>query len=72
MNNSQLPLVVRATAAALAVYMTIATLNGVISIAEPQRSQLIAHNAARQAASVASTPRGVAIVAQAPTSTPNH
>ena len=51
MNRSQLPLAVRATAAALAVFMTITMLNGVISIAEPQQSQLMAlNNAARHSA----------------------
>ena len=68
MNNSQLPLAVRATAAALAVFMTIAMLNGVISIAEPQQSQLIAQNAvrhpARQSPAAATAPHEI-IVAQA-------
>ena len=65
MNNSPLPIAVRATAAALAVFMTFAMLNGVISIAEPQQSELMAQNAARHAAQVASAPRDAAIVAQA-------
>jgi hypothetical protein len=47
---NELPIAIRATAAALAVFMTTATLNCVISIAEPQQSQLMAHNAARQEA----------------------
>ncbi len=68
MNNSQLPFAVRAAAAALAVFMTTAVLNGVISIAEPQRSQLMAHNAARQVVQVASVQRWAVIVAQASTS----
>ncbi|MFI4928689.1 MAG: hypothetical protein ACHP83_00490 [Burkholderiales bacterium] len=68
MNRSQLPLAVRVTAAALAVFMTIAMLNGVISIAEPQQSQLIALNAvrllSRQSHAAATAPREI-IVAQA-------
>jgi len=67
--NSLLPTAVRAIAAALAVFMTTATLNGLISIAEPQQSQLMAQTAARQAAQVASSPRHVVTVAQASAST---
>lgn len=65
MNNSRLPIAVRTTAGALAVFMTFAMLNGVISIAEPQQSELMAQNAARHAAQVASVLRDVSIVAQA-------
>jgi hypothetical protein len=63
MNNSQLPFAVRATASALAVFMTIAMLNGVISIAEPQQSQLVAHNAVRHPArqSHAATPHEIIV-----------
>jgi capsular polysaccharide biosynthesis protein len=67
--NSLLPTAVRAIAAALAVFMTTATLNGLISIAEPQQSQLIAQTAARQGAQVASSPRHAVTVAQALAST---
>jgi hypothetical protein len=67
--NSLLPTAVRAIAAALAVFMTTATLNGLISIAEPQQSQLMAQTAARQAAQVASSPRHAVTVAQALAST---
>ena len=72
MNNSQLPIAVRVTAAALAVFMTSAMLDAMISIAEPQRSQLMAQNAARQAAQVASAQRPVVIVAEAPVGTRGH
>jgi hypothetical protein len=65
MNSSHLPFAVRATAAALAVFMTTAMLTGVISIAEPQRSQLMARNAACQVVQVASVPRQAVVVAQA-------
>ena len=64
--NSQLPIAVRSIAAALAVFVTVATLNGVISIAEPQQSQLIAASAARKAERMASTPQATQ-VALAPT-----
>ena len=68
MNRSQLPLAVRATAVALAVFMTIAMLNGVISIAEPQQSQLFAQNAVRHSAppshAAATAPHEI-VVAQA-------
>jgi hypothetical protein len=72
MNNSQLPIAVRATAAALAVFMTSAMLDAMVSIAEPQRSQLMAQNAARQAAQVAAAQRQVVIVAEAPVGTRGH
>ena len=42
MNRMQLPIAIRTTAAALAVFMTIATLNSLITVAEPQHSELIA------------------------------
>ncbi|HEU5297406.1 MAG TPA: hypothetical protein VFU71_21690 [Burkholderiaceae bacterium] len=45
---NELPTAVRATAAALAVFMTTATLNWLIAIAEPQQSELMAQMAARQ------------------------
>ena len=64
--NNQLPIAVRSIAAALAVFVTVATLNGVISIAEPQQSQLIAASAARKAERMASTPQAMQ-VALAPT-----
>jgi hypothetical protein len=68
--NSLLPTAVRAPiAAAFAVFMTTAILNGLISIAEPQQSQLMAQTAARQMAQVASSPRRGVTVAQASAST---
>jgi hypothetical protein len=70
--NSQIPLPVRATAAALAVYMTMATLSSLVSIAEPQQSQLMAQNAARQAAQRAAAPRDGVIVAQAAPGASDH
>jgi hypothetical protein len=65
MNSIELPAAVRATAAALAVFMTFAMLNGVIAIAEPEQSQWMAQHAPRQATPVASSPHGVIVVAQA-------
>lgn len=65
MNHMQLPIAIRTTAAALAVFMTVATLNSLIAEAEPQQSMLMAQTAARQAARMASAPRHD-IVAQAP------
>ena len=70
--NSQLPIAVRSLAAALAVFMTVATLNAMITIAEPQQSQLFAVNAARQAERMASSPRVNVVVAQAPASPISH
>lgn len=64
--NNLLPTAVRATAAALAVFMTTATLSGMISIAEPQQSRLVAQTAARQAARIAAATPVVTVVAQAP------
>jgi len=52
--NSHLPIAVRATAAALAVFMTTATLSNLIAEAEPQQDQSMAMNAARHAAQAAS------------------
>ena len=68
--NQQTPIAVRGIAAAFAVFMTVATLNSVFSIAEPQRSQLIAANAARHAERVASAPGQR--LAQAATETTNR
>ena len=47
MNRIELPVAVRLTAAAFAVFMAIATLNGMISLAEPQQSHLVAQQAAK-------------------------
>jgi len=69
MNISQPPIAVRATAAALAVFMTFTLLNGVVSIAEPQQSQLMARNAPRQVAEVAAAPQDAQVVAQGTAST---
>jgi hypothetical protein len=66
MNSIQLPVAIRTTAAALAVFMTVATLNSLITVAEPQQSELMAQTAAREAARTASAPRHVVIVAQLP------
>ncbi|MCW5659073.1 MAG: hypothetical protein KIT60_15335 [Burkholderiaceae bacterium] len=66
MNSIQLPVAIRATAAALAVFMAMATLSGLIGVAEPHQSQLMAQTAARQAARMASAP-GHAVVAQVST-----
>ena len=60
---NELPTAVRATAAALAVFMTTATLSFLISIAEPQQSELIAQTAARQGAAG----QRVTLIAQAAT-----
>ena len=65
MNHLQLPIAIRTTAAALAVFMTVATLNSLFAEAEPQHSALMAQIAARQAERTASGPRQV-VVAQVP------
>ena len=65
MNTAQLPAAIRITAAALAVFMSIATLSCLITVAEPQQSALIAQTAARHAARLAAAP-GHVVVAQAP------
>jgi succinate dehydrogenase hydrophobic anchor subunit len=59
---NQLPIAVRATAGALAVFMTFAMLNSMISIAEPEQSQWMA----QQASPVISASSEVVIVAQGP------
>jgi len=66
--NRQPSLAVRAIAAAFAAFMTAATLDAVVSIAEPQQSQLIAAIAARQGARMTSTPQRAVLVARASTS----
>ncbi len=71
MNPMPLPIAIRTTAAALAVFMTIATLNSLITVAEPQHSELIAQTAARRAARLASAPSHV-IVAQVPVDELDH
>jgi hypothetical protein len=63
MNRIQLPVAIRSTAAALAVFMTMATLNSLVMEAAPLRSELVAQTAARQAARTAPAPRHV-VVAQ--------
>ena len=63
--NRKLPIAVRALAAASAVFMAVATLNGLVSIAEPHQSQLMAVNAARLAERVAQAAQRDAMVAQA-------
>ena len=68
MNMPALPLAVRAIAAAFAVFMTTAMLSGVVSIAEPQRSQLMAHNASHRVTPVTAAPLDAVIVAEAPAS----
>lgn len=50
MNSIQTPIAIRTTAAALAVFMTVATLNSLVREAEPQHSVLMAQIAAREAA----------------------
>jgi hypothetical protein len=68
MNSIQLPAAIRTTAAALAVFMTVATLNSLIMVAEPQQSPFIAQHTARDGAAIAaaSEPLRVVIVLQAP------
>jgi hypothetical protein len=53
MNRLQLPVAIRTTAAALAVFMTVAILNTVIQVAGPDQSALLAQAASRQAARLA-------------------
>lgn len=72
MNSIQLPVAIRTTAAALAVFMTVATLNSLIFVAEPQQSALLAQTAARQAARIAAAPTHTQIVAQAPLGEAGH
>jgi hypothetical protein len=72
MNSIQLPVAIRTTAAALAVFMTVATLNSLIGVAEPQQSALMAKSAARHGARMASAPRHAEIVAQAPIGDMEH
>ena len=72
MNSIQLPLAIRTTAAALAVFMTVATLNCLFLVAEPQHSELMAQTAARHAARMASAPRHTEVVAQAPSGESDH
>lgn len=65
MNHIQLPTAIRTTAAAMAVFMTVATLNALIQVAEPQQSALMAQTAARQAARIAADAPQPLTVAQA-------
>ena len=53
MNRIQLPTAIRTTAAAMAVFMTVATLNALIQVAGPDQSALMAQAASRQAARIA-------------------
>jgi hypothetical protein len=63
---NQLPIAVRATAGALAVFMTFAMLNSMISIAEPEQGQWMAQHTPHQAKPVVSVSPEVMVVAQAP------
>ena len=65
MNSIQTPIAIRTTAAALAVFMTVATLNTLFVEAGPH-SALMAQTAARAAARAASAPLLVQLLAQAP------
>lgn len=60
---------VRATAAALAVFATLATLNGVVSMADPQRGESMAQSTASHATA---TLRQTLVVAQATPSVRSH
>jgi nucleoside permease NupC len=62
--NTRLPAAIRATAASLAVFTTIAILNGTLSAAEPKRGELIAQSTARQMAEAAAAHRAT-LLAQA-------
>ena len=65
MNSIQTPIAIRTTAAALAVFMTVATLNTLFVEAGPSGAEM-AQTAAREAARAASAPRLVLLLAQAP------
>jgi len=65
MNSIQTPIAIRTTAAALAVFMTVAMLNTLFVEAGPHSAQM-AQTAAREAARTASAPRLVLLLAQAP------
>ena len=65
---NQLPIAVRATAGALAVFMTFAMLNSMISIAEPEQGQWMVQHKPHQASPVVSLSSEVVIVAQGPIS----
>jgi hypothetical protein len=67
--NNPLSTAVRATAAALAVFATVATLSSMVSIAEPQRGELMAQVATRHAAA---TPRQAMVLAQATADARSH
>jgi hypothetical protein len=72
MNRIQLPVAIHTTAAALALFMTVATLNSLVMVAEPQQSALIAQTTALHGAHVASALRQIEIVAQAPLGENDH
>ena len=57
MNSIQLPVAIRTTAAAMAVFVTIAALNSLVALAGPDQNELMAQTAARHAARMASAPR---------------
>jgi len=65
MNSIQTPIAIRTTAAALAVFMTVATLNTLFVDAGPY-GVVMAQTAARAAARAASAPLLVQLLAQAP------
>jgi hypothetical protein len=68
--NIDLPIAVRATAAAFAVFMTTTVLNGMVSLAGPDQNLLAALRAERDGVETAAIAARVVIVAQA--TTPEH
>jgi hypothetical protein len=66
MNRIELPVAVRLTAAALAVFVTVATLDGMLEVAGPDQALLHAQRDERGGASAAAAmPQHVAAAAQA-------
>lgn len=61
MNSAPISIVVRTAAAAASIAANLAQLSAVVSLSEPQRSQLIAATASRRIA----TQKSVVLVAQA-------
>ena len=62
MNHIELPYAVRLTAAAFAVFMTTTMLDGMVSLAGPEQSHVVAHGSQHGPAAAADAPQRVAAV----------
>jgi len=66
MTRIEAPLAIRTIAGALAVFVTVVTLNGVLAIAEPQQTAMLAQQSQRQATDTTAVPAAPQWIAALP------